>query len=326
MKITGDRIHPEIRFIGKIKGAFLRVLFANERLLRKIRTLSKKALIRKTSKMLKCEEVFIDSKDGRKLRMCVYKPLHPEENATGLLWIHGGGYAVGAPEMDIGYMEKLIAAAHCVIVSPDYTLSTEKPYPAALNDCYEALLWMKNNAGNLGIRGDQLFVGGLSAGGGLTIAVTLRARDEGEVNIAFQMPLYPMIDDRMDTASAIDNNAPIWNAKSNRLAWRMYLGDFSGKDDVPKFAAPARETDYSRLPPAYTFVGDIEPFYDETLAYIDNLRDAGVTAKIDVYEGCYHAFETMCPGADISRMAVSKILEEFRFAVDNHFAAQGTEK
>jgi acetyl esterase/lipase len=224
--------------------------------------------------------------------------------------------------MDVGYAEKLISATNCVIVSPDYALSTESPYPAALEDCYETLLWVKENAPDLGIRDDQLFIGGVSAGGGLTAAVTLMARDEGEVNIAFQMPLYPMLDDLMDTESAKNNNAPIWNSSSNRLGWKMYLKGLSGEQGVPKYAAPAREADYSRLPPAYTFVGDIEPFYDETVAYFENLQKAGVLAKVDVYEGCYHAFDIMCPKAGISKQATSKMLVEFRFAVENHFAPQ----
>ena len=237
-----------------------------------------------------------------------------------MLWIHGGGYAIGAPEMDIGYIEKLIASANCVIISPDYTLSTEKPYPAAMEDCYEALLWIKENAHALGIRDNQLFVGGLSAGGGLTVAVALKARDTGDVNIAFMMPLYPMIDDMMDTESARNNNAPIWNSHSNKLAWNMYLRDLHDKNDVPKYAAPAREKDYSQLPPAYTFVGDIEPFYNETVTFIDNLQKAGVSAKVDVYKGCFHAFDTMCPNSRISKQTTARMLKEFLFAVENHFA------
>jgi acetyl esterase/lipase len=312
-------INSEIRLVGKIKGTLIDILLANEKRIAKIQKTLKKIMLGKTSKKIKCEEAYIDKSGGGKLRVCIYKPLDLQGDAAGLLWMHGGGYAIGAPEMDIGYAEKLISAADCVIVSPDYTLSTEKPYPAALEDCYDTLLWMKSNAAGLGVRENQLFVGGNSAGGGLAIAVSLYARDKGEVNIAFQMPLYPMIDDRMSTGSAKDNNTPIWNSRNNALAWRMYLGALHGKDDVPKYAAPARETDYSNLPPAYTFVGDIEPFFDETVAYVQNLQKAGVSAKADVYEGCFHAFDNMCPKAGISQRAVSEMLSAFRFAVDNYF-------
>ena len=326
MKLTSDMINSEIRFSGRIKGMFMNLLFSGETTLRMTRGLAKTVLKRNRSHKLNCEEVIIVKKSGGKVRTRIYQSLHPEKNAVGLLWLHGGGYAIGAPEMDVGYIEKLIAAANCIVVSPDYTLSTEKPYPAALEDCYEALVWLKENTLNLGVRNDQIFVGGVSAGGGLTIAVTLMARDKGEVNIAFQMPLYPMIDDRMNTMSAINNNAPIWNSKSNRLGWKMYLRELFGKDYVPKYAAPARELDCSNLPPAYTFVGDIEPFYNETIAYFDSLKNAGISAKADVYAGCCHAFEIMCPKASISKQAVNRVLEEFKYAAGNYFLEQNMNK
>ena len=322
MRINRGMINSEIRFAGIIKGLGMKALFSSERVLLLTRKLAKSVLMRTTSDILDFEEVFINKRSGGKVRACIYKSSQIKEKSTGVLWIHGGGYAIGAPEMDVGYAEKLITTANCVIVSPDYTLSTEKPYPAAVDDCYETLLWMKENASNLGIRDNQIFVGGVSAGGGLTVAVTLMARDEGSVNIAFQMPLYPMLDDLMDSESAKNNNAPIWNLNSNKLGWSMYLKGLSREQTIPKYAAPARETDFSHLPPAYTFVGDIEPFYNETLAYIENLQNAGVQAKVDVYEGCYHAFDIMCPKAGISKQATNKMLDEFSFAVDNHFALQ----
>ena len=233
MKVTSDMIDRELRFRGRIMGLFMNVLFFRELGLWITRRLAKKVLMGSRSNKLEGREVFIDKRSGGKLRVRVYRSLRPAEKAAGVLWMHGGGYAVGATEMDIGYIENLIASANCVIVSPDYTLSTEKPYPAALEDCYEALLWLKENAPALGIRDDQLFVGGLSAGGGLAVAVSLMARDKGDVNIAFMMPLYPMIDDMMDTESARNNNAPIWNSHSNKLGWNMYLRDFTDKDSVP---------------------------------------------------------------------------------------------
>ncbi len=150
-----------------------------------------------------------------------------------------------------------------VVVSPYYTLSVDKPYPAALDDCYVSLLWLKDNGERYGVRSDQIFIGGDSAGGGLTAALSLYARDKGEVNIAFQMPLYPMLDDRT-TVSSSDNMAPVWNEKSNENGWELYLGGLYGMADVPAYAAPARATDYSGLPPTCSFVGSVEPFLDET--------------------------------------------------------------
>ena len=164
-------------------------------------------------------------------------------------------------------------------------------------------------------------VGGESAGGGLTTALSLYARDKGEVNIAFQMPLYPMIDDRMITESARNNNAPVWNSNLNERAWKLYLGELYGKD-VPMYAAAARATDYKNLPPTVTFVGDLEPFRDETIEYVENLKKAGVPVKFEVYKGCYHGFDIACPDADISKKAIKFFIESFKYAVNNYFAAQ----
>ncbi|KUK98057.1 MAG: Esterase/lipase, partial [Anaerolineaceae bacterium 46_22] len=267
-------------------------------------------------------ENYIPREDGSTLRLCIYKPKYLKENVPGVLWLHGGGYAIGTPEQSMSKVKSLINASQCVVIAPDYRLSTEAPYPAALEDSYTALLWMKDNTSALGIREDQLMVGGESAGGGLTAALTLYARDKGQVAIAFQMPLYPMLDDRMSSESAKDNNAPVWNSKSNTNAWKLYLGDLFGTAKVPPYAAPARAEDYSSLPPTATFVGDLEPFRDETIEYVGNLKKAGVPVKFKLFEGCYHAFETICPNAEVSKRAVSFLLNSYKYAVDHYFAEQ----
>lgn len=123
-------------------------------------------------------------------------------------------------------------------------------------------------------------------------AVCLRARDEGAIPVAGQLPLYPMLD-CFDTPSSRDNHDLVWSTKRNRRAWKLYLGALSGKPEVPKYASPSQETDYTRLPPCYTFVCDGEPFYDETLTYVQNLKTAGVPAAVDVYHGKVHAFDLL---------------------------------
>lgn len=273
-------------------------------------------------KTMQFESKWISRKDGSKMRICIFKPLRPKENVPGILWLHGGGYAIGMPEQAQYMAKKFIEVSSCVVVAPEYTLSVEAPYPAALEDSYEALLWMKNHDKELGIRADQLMVGGDSAGGGLTAATTLYARDKGEVAVAFQMPLYPMLDDRMTSESAKDNNAPVWDSKSNFAAWRLYLGNLFGTLNVPCYAAPARAEDYSKLPPTATFVGELEPFRDETIQYVENLKKAGVAVHFEIYKGCYHAFEQMCPKAKISQKAISFLVDSFTYAVDHYFAMQ----
>lgn len=268
--------------------------------------------------MVEYKQIYIDREDGSKLRVCIYLPKTKYKNAIGLLWLHGGGYAMGAPEQDIVFIKEFMKKTNCVVISPDYTLSVEKPYPAAIDDCYLALKWLKNNASELGVNSSKLFVGGDSAGGGLTAALSILARDKGEVSIAFQMPLYPMLDPRQ-TESSKSNNAPVWNTKSNINAWKIYLGDLYGKDNIPKYASPAYETDYTNLPPTLTYVGDIEPFLDETINYAENLKKAGVPIQFKIFKGCFHGFDIVAGKTKIGKEAKCFLLEGFDYAT-KHFS------
>lgn len=162
-------------------------------------------------------------------------------------------------------------------------------------------------------------VGGESAGGGLTAALCMYARDRDEVQIAFQMPLYPMLDDR-DTASSRDNQGISWNTKRNHAAWKLYLSKVTG--EIPPYAAPARQTDYANLPPAYTFVGDKEPFCCETMAYIENLKKAGVPALVDVYPSGFHAFDMLLPFWKISKQAIATFEKQYLYAQEHYYAKQ----
>ena len=275
------------------------------------------------SKYYKVQKTTVKSA-GKEIKLLILKPTknrRPREETPGILWIHGGGYITGMAEMVyISRAMALVKKFGAVVVAPEYRLSKEAPYPAALLDCYAALKYIKNNGAELGINTSQIMVGGESAGGGLAAAVCMYARDKGEVNIAFQMPLYPMLDDR-DTPSSQNNHAPVWNTKRNHIGWKAYLGEF-WKKEVPAYAAPARQTDYSNLPPAYTFVGDIEPFYWETLMYIENLKKAGVEAKADVYPNCFHAFDMLLPTKKISRKAIVEFEKNYLYAAKHYFAKQ----
>jgi acetyl esterase/lipase len=142
------------------------------------------------------------------------------------------------------------------------------------------------------------------------------------VNIAFQMPLYPMLDDRITTESAKDNNAPVWNSKSNFNGWKLYLGDLFKAPNVPCYAAAARAEDYSNLPPTATFVGDLEPFRNETIQYVSNLRKAGLPVEFEIYKGCFHGFDQMCPKAEVSKKALDFIANSFKYSVDHYYAEQ----
>ncbi len=239
----------------------------------------------------------------------------------GILWIHGGGYVTGMAKMI--YMSRalpLVKKYGAVVVTPEYRLAGQAPYPAALHDCYAALKYLKEHAQDLGINSSQIMVGGESAGGGLAAALCMYARDKGEIKIAFQMPLYPMIDDR-DTDSSRDNHALVWNTRLNHMGWRAYLRRI-GDNKVPAYAAPARQTDYRNLPPAYTFVGDLEPFYCETLTYIDNLKKAGVEASVDIYHHCFHGFDMLLPFLKVSKKAAAEFERQYLYAARHYFSPQ----
>ena len=257
------------------------------------------------------------------IKLLILRPLtRSEDPVPGVLWVHGGGYQSGsAKDIFATRALSLVVKFGAVLVAPDYRLSKKHPYPAALHDCWAALLYLKEHAEELGVRPDQLMVGGESAGGGMAAALCMLARDRGEVNIAFQMPLYPMLDDR-DTPSSKDNHAPNWNTKRNKKAWRRYLRSAYGTDLVPYYAAPARCEDYSGLPPCYTFVGDIEPFYCETVDYVRHLREAGIRAEADVYPNWFHAYDLFFPAKKEVRDAIARFEEQVQYAIEHDFAPQ----
>lgn len=318
--VKSSDLHPELRLIGNLirtvmpnftNGFFKLANFFLDNILQGFNL----------AKQVNFEEKYIPREDGSLLRICVYTPKEAKENVPGLLWIHGGGYAIGIPEQDFSFIENFVLASGCVVVAPDYINSTDAPYPAAFNDCYRSLLWLKENGAQYGMRSDQIFVGGDSAGGGLCAAVTLKARDTGDVSVAFQMPLYPMLDDRMITQSSQNNDAPIWNTKSNEIAWELYLGNDYKTDNVSKYASPARETDYTNLPPTLTYVGTIEPFTDETIEYVNNLEKAGVEVSFRTFEGCFHGFDLLSFTTP-AKEARAFLTEGFMYAVENYTAEQ----
>jgi acetyl esterase/lipase len=291
----------------------------------------------------------IHSPHGKSLKIMIVRPENSiDEKLPGVLWLHGGGYLLGFPEMV--FMSRaldLVTKCGAVVISPAYRLSVQEPYPAAIKDSYRALMYVKNHADELGVRSDQIMVGGESAGGGLAAALCMYARDEKSVRIAFQMPLYPMLNCQ-DTPSSANNRAKVWNTKRNHMAWKLYLRSLRNRN-IPVYASPSKCQNYENLPPAYTFVGDAEPFYCETLDYIKELRKAGVTANVDVYPGGYHAFDIMSvsereqaepihrewrmaiissardmmnPDDDMSIRAAGEFCKEFLYAKENYFAPQ----
>jgi acetyl esterase/lipase len=246
----------------------------------------------------------------------IYRPDGAEGSLPAMLWIHGGGMVLGNIDQDDLFCKALAKEVDCTVVSVEYRLAPEHPYPAPLEDCYAALRWLVSNADEIGADASRIAIGGASAGGGLAAGLALLARDRGEVTIAFQLLIYPMVDDRNMTPSSHAITHPsVWNRDANIAGWRAYLGGEIGADDVPPYAAPARASDLSGLPPAYIAVGELDLFLDEDVEYGQRLLQAGVTTELHVYPGAFHGSDTFVAGSELSQRWVSDRNDALRRAL-----------
>ncbi|MFC5831070.1 alpha/beta hydrolase [Nonomuraea insulae] len=238
------------------------------------------------------------------VRLRIYRPDGSGQGRPAIYWIHGGGMIFGMPEMDDAMMIDYAERLGVVAVSVDYRLAPHHPHPAPVEDCYAGLAWTAKNAAELGIDLARLAVGGASAGGGLAAATVLLARDRGGPEVAFQLLIYPMLDDRNTTPSSHQfAEAVVWDRSANLYGWKALLGDRAGADDVSPYAAPARATDLSGLPPAFVDVGELEVFRDECVDYALRMAQAGVSTELHLYPGAFHGFDMMAPDAALSRRA-----------------------
>jgi acetyl esterase/lipase len=217
---------------------------------------------------------------------------------------HGGGMMLGDNRGGVLEMLDWAEEFGLVVVSVEYRLAPETPHPGPVDDCYAGLLWTAAHAAELGFDPARLIVAGASAGGGLAAALALMARDKGGPELAGQVLIYPMLDDRNDTPSAVQMAGHgIWDRTANETGWTALLGAARGGPDVSPYAAPARAGDLSGLPPAFIDVGSAETFRDEDVAYASRIWQAGGRAELHVYPGAFHGFDTMVPQAAISREA-----------------------
>ena len=274
---------------------------------------------------LDCSAVNIPSSlDNYSIRTRIYRPPNVAEPLPCLVYFHGGGYIMGVPEGSAELIKLFIQTRPCVVVAPDYRKAHQKPFPGGFQDCYDAMIWARDNADTLGCS-NKIMIGGHSAGGGLTAAVALKARDTGDVGVAFQMPFYPMIDDTQPTDPQRDIDPPVWDTALNAIGWGAYLRGVRGRGETPSaYAAPARADSLVGLPPTITYVGDKDPFYWETGAYVEGLRAAGIDVAHTVYEGCYHAFEYIGEGGEIGAQARAFTFENFGLFYDRYVTETST--
>ncbi|MDX3339266.1 alpha/beta hydrolase [Streptomyces sp. ME02-6979.5a] len=257
------------------------------------------------------------------VRLRIHRPrAAPTGPLPCLVWMHGGGMVLGTPEMDDARLSAYVLEAGCAVVSVDYRLAPEHPYPTPVEDCYRALRWTAEQADALGVDPERLAVGGISAGGGLAAATALLARDRGGPRLAFQLLLCPMLDDRNTTTSSREFTDPVtWPRANNLYGWAALLGPLADGDEVPPYAAPARATDLSGLPPAYVDVGELEVFRDECAQYALRLIAAGVSAEFHLWPGAFHGFDGVLPHLTLPRRAAAEQIAVLRRALGN--PAQG---
>ena len=244
--------------------------------------------------------------DAPDVRMLVIDPPSPAKERGAVLYIHGGGMVVGSADSSLDTMPQLALVHDCVVVSVDYRLAPEAPFPAPQEDNYAALLWLVEHAHDLGVDPGRIVAMGGSAGGGLAAALALMARDRRGPQLAGQVLIYPMLDWRTggpdDRYKNRHTGEFIWTREKNRFGWNALRGSYEPADERKAWYSPALAEDLSGLPPAFIATGALDLFLDEDLDYARRLVDCGVQTELHVYPGAIHAFE-MVPGTGLAGQA-----------------------
>lgn len=242
--------------------------------------------------------------EGQQVEITIIRPAERADNAPGVLGIHGGGMVLGNRFFGTGELIDLAERYGTVGVAVEYRLAPEHPGTAAAEDCYAALVWFSQHAHELGVDPHRILVSGASAGGGLSAAVALMARDRGGPHLIGQLLNSPMIDDRNNTVSSHQyDGIGAWDRNNNDTGWNALLGAARFTDAVSPYTAPARAVDLSGLPPAYVEVGAAEVFRDEAVDYASRIWATGGHAELHVWSGAYHGFSGFSPDAIVSRAA-----------------------
>ena len=244
--------------------------------------------------------------DAPELTVRVYTPEGSEGQRPGVLYIHGGGFCFGSIELEHRGALTTAHGADAVVVSVEYRLAPEHPFPAGIEDCYAALVWLASEAASLGIDLDRLAVMGQSAGGGLAAGVALMARDRGGPQLRLQVLGIPELDHRLETPSMrrfVDT--PLWNRPNAIESWRCYLGEEPG--EVSAYASPSIAKDLANLPPAYVSTMEFDPLRDEGIQYALRLLEAGVAVELHQYPGTFHG-SALVVDAGVSKRAAAEMM------------------
>lgn len=240
--------------------------------------------------------------EGGSIEVSVLRRIGRTGVGPGIFHTHGGGMIIGDRFVGLGQILPWIIEHDAVAVTVEYRLAPEFPDPYPVEDCYAGLVWTADHAAELGIDPDRLIIAGASAGGGLAAGTALLARDRRGPALAGQVLIYPMLDDRDATVSTAQiDGVGVWDRTSNLTGWTALLGARRGTEDVSIYAAPARATDLSGLPPAFIDCGSVEVFRDEDVQYATALWHAGVQAELHVWPGGFHGFDLMAPHTAIAQ-------------------------
>jgi len=251
-------------------------------------------------------EAFAPVAGAPDVRLVVMNPPSGRTDRGAVLHLHGGGMVVGTADRAVADKPHLALEHDCVVVSADYRLAPEHPFPAPQEDNYAALLWLAANAPALGVDPAKIVVMGESAGGGLAASVALMGRDRGGPKLAGQVLVYPMLDWRTGGPDCPYANRHtgewIWTRDKNRFGWDALRGAYEPVDGRKGWFSPALAEDLAGLPPAYIATGALDLFLDEDLDYARRLIDSGVRTELHVYPGAIHAFE-MVPDTGLAEQA-----------------------
>jgi acetyl esterase/lipase len=246
------------------------------------------------------QHVVAGSEGAPELSVQVYRPA--ELRSRGCIYhIHGGGFVTGKASDFSAIIRPLAASLGCMIVSVDYRLAPETPHPGPIEDCYAGWVWTRAHCADHGLDPTRIGVMGESAGGGLAASLALLARDRKGPPLAFQCLTYPMLDDRTGSTRMphAHTGEHIWTAHNNRFGWHALLGAEPGGNDVSCYAAAARVSDVTGLPPTFISTGALDLFLGENIDYAARLLQAGIPCELHVYPGAFHGFD-MAPEAPVA--------------------------
>jgi acetyl esterase/lipase len=236
----------------------------------------------------------------------IYDPADRPDPSPALVFFHGGAFVAGDLETEDARCAEIARRTGTLVVSVDYRLAPEHPFPAGFHDCYDVLVWTASHSAELGVDPTRIAVGGSSAGGALAAAVSLAARDLGGPRIILQMLLYPVIDDALDTVSMrAFAHTPGWNQPNSVHMWNHYLGS-GDRGEVSPYAVPWRATDLTGLPPAYVLTAEFDPLRDEGVRYAVRLLAADVPTELHQFPGAFHGFDAAAPAATLTRRSLDE--------------------